>query len=202
MTCADFQDRISPMIDGELSHWTRWKVQNHVRQCSECAAMLQDLEDVDLCISQGLAAAPAPEYVTDAVMHRLPAMPPAWRRTGASLTWSAGLAVVGMQLLALGGAYWWGFARGTETGPPVDRTGMLSAPPRPITPRRDPATEEVEPPASLNPARPGGLWGKPIGVISAPVSPQPAPSKATTRTARPQLAPRSLVPRIQLEGVR
>lgn len=201
MTCAEFQDRISPLMDGELSHWARWKVQNHLRQCCECAAMLQDLEDVDLCIAEGLAAAPAPEYVTDAVMHRLPAMPPAWRRTGASLTWSAGAAVVGMQLVALGGAYWWGYARGTETGPPVDRTTILSAPGTMAPRRSDPAelAEKAKPRSSISS---GGVWGKPIGVIQDPASVQSGLKKSLKGAKRPTQSPRSFVPRMQLEGAR
>ncbi|MGV3722959.1 MAG: anti-sigma factor family protein [Actinomycetota bacterium] len=201
MTCADFQDRISPLMDGELSHWARWKVQNHLRQCSECAAMLQDLEDVDLCISEGLAAAPAPDYLTEAVMHRLPAMPPAWRRPGATLTWSAGVAVVGMQLVALGGAYWWGYARGTETGPPVDQTSIF-APTGSITPRRNRPAESTESAPPRSSISSGGVWGKPIGVIRDPAVLKPMPKKAPERAKRPTQSQRSFAPRMQLEGAR
>lgn len=204
MTCADFQNRISPYLDGELSHWARWKVQNHLRHCPECAAMLEDLESVDLCLRDALTANPAPQYLTDAVMRRLPAMPPAWRRTGSTLTWSAGLAVVGMQLLALCGAYWWGFSRGTETGPRVDRTGILSPPPGPM---RAPHAE-IKTPANY-PASEGrvgaGVWGKPISVINdsslAPSAVEHAePVRKPVRKPTPYTG--SFGPQLQMEGAR
>lgn len=164
--------------------------------------MLQDLEDVDLCISEGLASATAPEYVTDAVMHRLPAMPPAWRRPGATLTWSAGVAVVGMQLAALGGAYWWGYARGTETGPPVERTTILSAPTGSLAPRRSLPEESVGKPTPGNSGISGGVWGKPISVIHDPALLQSPPRPEPKRKPRAKQSPRSFTPRLQLEGAR
>jgi hypothetical protein len=203
MTCADFQTRISPYLDGELSHWTRWKVQNHLRQCPECAARLEDLEDVDLCLREALTAQPAPQYLTDAVMHRLPAMPPVWRRTGGALTWSTGLAVLGMQLLALCGAYWWGYSRGHETGPPVDRTGILSPP---ATPLRAPQFLEESSREDVLPGTVGGVWGNRIDEIQevVPVRQiEPDPSKERKKPKPAAVPPGGMFgPQLRLEGAR
>jgi len=40
---------LSGYLDGELSHWKRWKVENHMRGCPECAGLLRDLEDMTSC---------------------------------------------------------------------------------------------------------------------------------------------------------
>ena len=127
MTCAEFESRLSAYMDGELSRWKRWKVQNHLHHCTECREMLEDLQMVDECLVSHITAAPTPDYVTAAVIRRLPAMPPAWRRHGSVLPWAAGLAVAGIQAAALCGAYWWGFHRGTVNGVP-DHASVLSGP--------------------------------------------------------------------------
>jgi hypothetical protein len=112
MTCCEFQRRLSAYLDGELPRWTRWKIELHVRACRECAQELRDLAMVDEYLIASVEQTPAPEYLTGAVMHRLPAMPPA-RRT--ARRWSpvmAATALAGAQLVALVGAYWVGFNRG------------------------------------------------------------------------------------------
>lgn len=115
MTCDEFQGRLSAYVDGEMSHWGRWKVQTHVRFCGDCAGMLRELAEVDNCIVACARAEPAPEYLTSAVMRRLPAMPLDTPRRGLRLTLATGLAVMVMQLIGVGGAYWWGFNRGADT---------------------------------------------------------------------------------------
>ena len=114
MTCADFQNRLSAYLDGELSRWRRWKVDNHVRHCPACAGLLRDLQEVDQGLLAAVQAAPTPAYLTGSVMSRLPAIPPAWRRHGAAVPWAAGLAMAGAQLAVLSGAYWWGFVHGSN----------------------------------------------------------------------------------------
>ena len=47
MTCCEFQRRLSAYLDGEVPRWTRWKIDLHVRSCSECAQELRDLAMVD-----------------------------------------------------------------------------------------------------------------------------------------------------------
>jgi hypothetical protein len=198
MTCAEFQNRLSAYMDGELPRWKRWKVQNHVQRCPECAALMCDLEEVDLHLAVGLNAAPAPEYLTSAVMHRLPAMPPAWRRSGTRLAWSAGFAVAAMQVVALCGAYWWGYSRGTDTGPSVDQTSVLSAP---IHPRKPEAKRRGE--GSAAPSGSGSLWSKPIEIADPEIlrrfQQEALPKKKRAR-ARQTFGAYS--PQMQLEGAR
>jgi hypothetical protein len=202
MTCAEFQNRISAYIDGELPRWKRWKVQNHLQRCPECASLMQDLEEVDIHMAVGLNA-PAPEYLTSAVMHRLPAMPPAWRRSGARIAWSAGIAVAAMQIVALCGAYWWGYTRGTDTSPTVDRTSILSPPT--LHPRKSEARRRQD--NSASPAGTGALWSKPIsGVdpetlrrLQQEVQPTKKSAKKRAKTRQPFGA---YSPQMQLEGAR
>lgn len=119
MTCCEYEDRLSAYMDGELPRWTRWKVQNHLRHCQQCSNSLQELAELDGSLLGICEVGPPPDYLTGAIMHRLPAMPPARPMRGGLMPWGAGLAVAGMQALALFGAYWWGFMRGTTTPAPV-----------------------------------------------------------------------------------
>lgn len=119
MTCVEFQRRLSAYMDGELSRWKRWKVETHVRGCAECAGMLRELVDVDQCLTAGVEhcqeRSAARDSITAAVMGRLPAMPPASRPRPAMRVWATGIAVAALQLVAIGGAYWWGFTHGTQS---------------------------------------------------------------------------------------
>ncbi len=112
MTCPEFQRRLSAYLDGELPRWTRWKIDLHVRSCGDCAQELRDLAMVDEYLAAGVERTPAPEYLTGAVMHRLPAMPPARRNARRWSPVMAATALAGAQLVALVGAYWVGFNRG------------------------------------------------------------------------------------------
>lgn len=201
MTCDEFQGRLSAYMDGELPRWKRWKVQNHLQKCAECTSLMRELEEVDLCLEVGLVVNPAPEYLTHAVMHRLPAMPPAWRRP-AVLTWSTGLAVAGMQAAALFGAYWWGYTKANDTGAPVDRTGVFSAP----TPRL-PNRPDVSAERPANPAVPSGgsVWSKPIGISADPATLarlQAEPSKPKRKPTASRNSFGVNGSRMQLEGAR
>ncbi|MCC2668620.1 MAG: putative zinc-finger [Armatimonadetes bacterium] len=202
MTCAEFQDRLSAYMDGELPRWKRWKVQNHLQRCSECASLMSDLDEVDLHLAVGLNAAPAPEYLTSAVMHRLPAMPPAWRRSGTLGTWSAGLAVASMQLLALCGAYWWGYTRSGDLGPNVDRTSIINTPTPPLRPRKSEAIRRQE--GSAAPAATGSIWSKPIRGVDPETLRrlQQEPPHSTTKRARTRKGIGTFSPQMQLEGAR
>src|SRR4051812_27774271 len=113
MTCNEFQNRLSGYMDGELSRWSRWKVQNHLRYCPDCAGLLRDLSEVDSALLAAARDTPAPEYVTSSVMRRLPAMPPALPARRGLMPWAAGLAVACMQVVALMGAYRWGVMHGS-----------------------------------------------------------------------------------------
>lgn len=118
MTCPEFESRLSSYLDGELSRWRRWKVETHLRYCSECSQMLRELDEVDGALLNCAQEAAAPDYLTAAVMHRLPAMPPAHDPRRAWLRRPVGTAfavvVAGAQVVALGGAYWWGFLHGSD----------------------------------------------------------------------------------------
>ena len=118
MTCPEFESRLSAYLDGELSRWRRWKVETHLRYCSECSRTLRELDEVDGALLTCAQEEATPDYLTAAVMHRLPAMPPAHdaRRVWLRRPVGAAFAVVvaGAQVVALGGAYWWGFLHGSD----------------------------------------------------------------------------------------
>lgn len=199
MTCAEFETRLSAYMDGELSRWKRWKVQTHLRACPECQALLTDLESVDACLHCAAEATPAPEYLTGAVMHRVPAMPPAWRRHGAMLPWAAGLAVAGMQAAALCGAYWWGFNRGTVSNGGLDRSGVLQT--SPVMPVRNDPPAEPERGSAFNPGR---LWSShPAAGSFENYQPDPVAVRALTAGNQKTTNPSKTfgrVPSLQLEG--
>lgn len=186
MTCNEFQNRLSAYMDGELSRWRRWKVELHVRGCSECADVLTELR----CVDEGLAAAasaePSRDYITGAVMFRLPAMPPPSRRRSVA-PWAAAVALAGMQIAALCGAFWWGMSHGT--GGTAPRAGLSAV----GSPASVPAfSQPVIPASASSDAATSGVWGSyrgdypaartPVsihagnrpGAARLPLSPQPA----------------------------
>jgi anti-sigma factor RsiW len=192
MTCTDFETRLSAYLDGELSHWKRWKVQLHLRCCPACARVLRDLQEVDQCFLVSAEALPEAEYLTSAVMRRLPAMPPSRMRFG-SRTWATGLALAGMQLVALCGAYWWGYTHGS--GAPLTGAIGVSAPGGFLRPSRNPRGTAM-PSASTSPGAP--LWSR-TAPDAAPVVPvaevKPEPRRHVPAANRP-----ALKPRFQLNG--
>jgi hypothetical protein len=99
-----------------------------VSGCPECCALLREFEDLDRAFAEAVGQGPAPDYLTDAVMRRLPAMPPAWRRSQNLGRWTTGLALASVQLLAVYGAYWWGFAARSTAAPGNPTRGELTAP--------------------------------------------------------------------------
>jgi anti-sigma factor RsiW len=170
MTCSEFQHRLSGYMDGELSRWTRWKVGNHLRCCQDCSTLLRELSAVDSGLL-ALAREEAPDYVTSAVMRRLPAMPPAARSRPLRLAWMAGavgaLTLAGMQLLALAGAYSLGFQKGTATQQVGGRASVAGSS-GPILPRgsaaRPVSTETPGEPAAATAVpdfNAGRLWSQP-----------------------------------------
>lgn len=177
MTCVDIQNKLSAYTDGELSRWTRWKVQQHLGHCPHCAGVLRELESVDDALLGCLGAEPAPVYLTGAVMLRLPAMPPPWRRPAVVARWAAAGALAGVQLMAVYGAYQWGLARGASPTTPDSSRGGVAAPLggaslRPVSPERRWTGIELN--RSEAPYRPVSLWGRreleepfaPVGVTS------------------------------------
>ena len=125
MTCPEIERRLSACLDGELSYWTRWKVQHHLRYCDGCRALFRSLAEVDHALQRAAEGAPAPEYVTQAVMRRLPALPPARKLAVGPLV--VAFAVGGTQVAAFFGVYWLGFSRGASAGREEGRAAM-SAP--------------------------------------------------------------------------
>ena len=138
MTCNEFQNRLSAYMDGELSRWRRWKVELHVRGCSECADVLTELRCVDEGLIAAASAERSPEYITGAVMFRLPAMPPPSRRRSVA-PWAAAVALAGMQIAALCGALWWGMSHGAPraglgaAGGPASGSAAFSQPVIPVS---------------------------------------------------------------------
>src|SRR5436305_15189469 len=83
MTCDRVDDQLSAYRDGELSRLRQWQVAAHLRHCERCAQAVVETGDVDSHLRHALLATESPEYLTAAVMRRLPAMPPARRHRSA-----------------------------------------------------------------------------------------------------------------------
>lgn len=197
MTCADFQRKLSAYTDGELSRWTRWKVQHHLEQCPDCAGLLREFEEIDSALLGSVQAEPAPAYLTDSVMRRLPAMPPPWRRPATVVRWATAGALAGVQIMAVYGAYWWGFARGSVRPEHGGVRGGLSAPlggaslrTTPMEPRLTGRSTE----RSARPSRPVSVWGRrdlefpsalPESVSSPAPQPHPWPSSPLVPVLNP-----------------
>lgn len=187
MTCAEFQRRLSAYIDGELPRWTRWKVELHLHRCPECEALHHALREVDAALLDAAYATPAPEYLTGAVMFRLPAMPPARRLSLGGPGWVTAVALAVVQAAALGGAYWLGIAHGSHPHGIVSRLDVAAPgvplPSSVLTTGREPT------------AAPGaGVWSR----TGTPVlySGEPA-SGARERVDRRKGPP---VPAVRLQG--
>ncbi|MFN3650844.1 MAG: anti-sigma factor family protein [Armatimonadota bacterium] len=178
MTCSEFQLRLSAYLDGELSHWKRWKVQNHLRCCRDCAGLLRELEEVDRCLIGAAEADPAPEYLTGAVMWRLPAMPPAWRPRPLSRPVLTGIALAGMQLMAIAGAYWWGFNHAANR--PAPAGASVTGPGIPL--RMAPQTPAAMPAGGLG-------WSSPWSGAGSAAGPEmfntPAPRPVREQKEKP-----------------
>jgi anti-sigma factor RsiW len=193
MTCVEFQKRLSAYLDGELPRWTRWKVQLHLGRCTDCAGLLQEFEEVDCAIMSGAEACHQPAYIEDAVMRRLPAMPPVWRRHGGTLRWATGVALAGVQIAAVYGAYWWGFARGNSNLGPDQRARMAA----PAVPSPLPANGAER--GSAGTPAPFSLWSHPGETGPVPTVVEPAKPVATRPGRRPQ-RPSLRSPSLTLSG--
>ena len=173
MICTDYQRRLSAYLDGELSRWTRWKVEFHARHCAACGEELRSLAAVDQMLLRSVERSPAPDYLTDAVMRRLPALPPTRRTARRLAPWAAALALAGAQLTALVGAYWVGFQRGNvQTGgvgnvPQLSRREQTRVQPA-ATPGRGAAFVAPTVPASSR--APRGLFNANPRYLTAPVA--------------------------------
>jgi hypothetical protein len=124
---------------------------------------MRDLSEVDSAFLQVARETPAPEYVTGAVMRRLPAMPPPLPARRGLAPWAAGVAVACVQVIALGGAYWWGFLHGTGAGHTASSTTWTvpAAPARTgAAPTRGANLPVVMPPAAA-PAVRRGIFADP-----------------------------------------
>jgi hypothetical protein len=225
MTCEDFQTRLSAYTDGELSRWSRWKVETHLRYCPECASLHRDLSEVDEVILGLADATPAPEYLTGAVMRRLPAMPPAWQPRRGMRTMVTGLAMAGVQALALVAAYRWGFMQGNgaHAGVPsgVHNAGMIqnnSTPPGsgavPVSDAGNarhpglwsssrPEYAGIDPNSALG-AAPAAFQPGPTNSLIHRVPSGPARSSSSSAAPRPARSPRAAtrLPALQLQGAR
>jgi len=123
MTCDHVEERLSAYRDGELNPVLRERVRAHLRHCGCCGADARAHAALDSRVSLHLSLEQDPEYLTLAVMRRLPAMPPAHRRGSLGMPvgpwrmnrWVIGLACVAAQAAALGSAYWYGARQGNST---------------------------------------------------------------------------------------
>jgi predicted anti-sigma-YlaC factor YlaD len=103
--CDHVDDELSAHRDGEGNRLRQWCLAVHLRRCERCASASNDLGEVDSHIRHAVLATEAPDYLTAAVMRRLPAMPPARRRRFAGSRWLLGAGCVVLQAVSLWGAY-------------------------------------------------------------------------------------------------
>jgi len=197
MTCAEFSKRLSAYLDGELSGWRRWKVALHLRQCPECTQMLREFEEIDQQLMASIERNPAPEYLTVAVMRRLPSMPPGLPARNRALRWAAGLTVATVQAAGLYGAYWWGFARGQNLGIQAGSSSGLTVQRAPSGAATGPhALRNGRPAAGVNPDGtaqliPRGLWTRTDGTPASleDLRQSPAPVKFNKQFKNPVTVP-------------
>ncbi len=126
MTCREFRERLSALEDGELTRWRRWKVETHLRYCPDCSQTRDELQGIDEGLRALLETDAGPAYLTESVMRRLPAMPPAPRHAGGLRPTLGGLALACAQVAALVGAYWWGYQHAARGAGGMERTGLTS----------------------------------------------------------------------------
>src|SRR5437870_9149879 len=103
--CDRVDDELSGYRDGELSRLRRWRIGSHLDRCHRCATAAEELGAVDSQMRHALLASESPEYLTAAVMRRLPAMPPARRRRSGGARWILGAGCAVLQAVSLWGAY-------------------------------------------------------------------------------------------------
>src|SRR4051794_264458 len=129
MTCEQFDDQLARYRDGELGPVGGWSIRAHLGRCARCAAVAAESRALDAALCEALDVGEPPQYVTQAVLLRLPAMPPARRRGLAA--WNAprwrrarlvaGAGFAALQATALWGVYRLGYTRGTRVTPAAAR---------------------------------------------------------------------------------
>jgi Putative zinc-finger len=120
MACEDFREDLSAWVDDELTPTAYARVAAHLQTCSECSKLLQEFQATSLLVRE-LATPRAPDFVTDAAMRLVRAMPRqeaepwtvhAWRFLCQSLFPKAGVAAVafaaGVVLVVIVGRHEWG----------------------------------------------------------------------------------------------
>lgn len=126
ITCGRHDERLSAYRDGELGGLEGSRVCAHLRDCPNCAAAIAESEELDRELRAALGTSEPPDYLTAAIMHRLPAMPPARsrgslvRRRWRSLRWVVGAGCAALQATALWGAFRAGYVVGqVDRGSPA-----------------------------------------------------------------------------------
>ncbi len=110
MICDRVNEHLSAYRDGEMSRLHAWRIRGHLQRCARCAASSDEADGLDFELQCAVERSEAPDYLTYAVLRRLPAMPPPARRLGwRSVRVMVGAAIAALQAAALWGAYRYGF---------------------------------------------------------------------------------------------
>jgi hypothetical protein len=109
MDCRFFERLVQLNIDGLLSAKEREEMQRHAQTCPSCAALLQDMTELEALLSTRLRPAAPPAGFARAVMAALPDAP-AKRATGAKtrrrpIWWRFGTVAAAAALLLAAGLY-------------------------------------------------------------------------------------------------
>lgn len=194
MNCAEYQDRLSAYIDGELARWSRVKLERHLRGCLECRAVMRELQQQDEAIRTAIQALETPDYLSGAVMHRIPALPPA-RRARAVWPWVGGMALAGAQAAALVAAWVWGFQSAVRTaGSPSSQPTVSASSNRGSMLSADPGVMPVAMPAM-------GLLGSRPTQVTAPQSPSAVSPSAPDEAKKKMKKAHRIRGRVNLYGL-
>jgi predicted anti-sigma-YlaC factor YlaD len=66
--CRIIRNRLGRYLDGELSEPERHTIEAHLKQCSRCKAVLQEMSDLSDLFKHGVPAPPIPSYLTGKII--------------------------------------------------------------------------------------------------------------------------------------
>lgn len=70
LDCRAIQNRLGRYFDGELSPVERRLVENHLKQCTQCSADLQEIREIAGVFQEGIPALPVPSDLTQRIMEK------------------------------------------------------------------------------------------------------------------------------------
>jgi anti-sigma factor RsiW len=102
--CRGIRERLGRYFDGELTPSERRSVEDHLEQCSQCRASLEEIREISGIFRKGMPAPPAPLDLTRRIMVRAQAQIdgalPSWRSLPFWRDWSLSLRLAALGVAA------------------------------------------------------------------------------------------------------